>query len=214
MPALWDPLTYENLMAGTVAYFETQERRSLSDTSAVEGLGIYALYYEGALAEYQSIADGGRPIYAGKAVPRGARKGGDDVDVDYPALRDRLRQHARSVRQVHNLELDEFSYRALSIVPVWIVFAEQALIRKYSPVWNSCLDGFGKHDQGRNRQTTERSWWDTFHPGRPWTEGETETKTAEEARRRLLDFWEHSIGEKARSIQPRTSISVDTVEKR
>ena len=73
MPDLWDPLTYENLMAGTVAHFEEQEQRPLDDIAGVEGPGIYALYYKGTMAEYQPIADGTRPIYAGKAG-RAARK--------------------------------------------------------------------------------------------------------------------------------------------
>ena len=50
MPELWDPLTYENLMAGTVAHFEEQERRPLDDIAGVDGPGIYALYYKGAMA--------------------------------------------------------------------------------------------------------------------------------------------------------------------
>ena len=54
-------------------------------------------------------------------------------------------EHARSVEQVDNLTINEFSYRVLGIVPVWIVFAEQALIKLYKSVWNSCLDGFGKY---------------------------------------------------------------------
>ena len=193
MSSLWDPLTYDNLMAGTVAYFETQEQRPLSDVSEVEGPGIYALYYEGAMVEYQPVADGIRPIYAGKAVPKGSRTGGAELDVQHPALRDRLRQHVRSVEQAINLSVEEFSYRALAIVPVWIVFAEQALIKKYKPVWNSCLDGFGKHDQGRRRRATERSWWDTLHPGRSWTEGETEIKTVEETKQKTKNFWESLI---------------------
>ena len=193
MPPLWDPLTYENLMAGTVAYFETQERRPLGDVTAVEGPGIYALYYKGTMVEYQPIADGTRPNYAGKAVPKGSRTGGAELDVQHPALRDRLRQHAKSIDQIANLSIEEFSYRALAIVPVWIVFAEQALIKKYKPVWNTCLDGFGKHDQGKHRRATERSWWDTLHPGRAWTKGETEQKTSEEAKQKVQDFWESTV---------------------
>ena len=71
MPSLWDPLTHENLMAGTVSHFEKQEPRPLGDISGVEGPGIYALYYKGAVAEYQPIADGKRPIYA---VPHAEHK--------------------------------------------------------------------------------------------------------------------------------------------
>ena len=180
MPELWDPLTYDTLMAGTVAHFEKQERIPLDEVAEVKGPGIYALYYEGVMAEY-------RPIYAGKAVPKGSRTGGE-LDIEHPALRDRIRQHARSIGQVDNLSLDDFSCRVLAIVPVWIVFAEQALIKRYRPVWNSCLHGFGKHDQGKIRSATERSWWDTLHPGRPWTVDETQVKTVAEASRRVRDF--------------------------
>ena len=189
MPELWDPLTYDTLMAGTVAHFEKQERIPLDEVAEVKGPGIYALYYEGVMGEYRPIADGTRPIYAGKAVPKGSRTGGE-LDVEHPVLRDRIRQHARSNGQVDNLSLDDFSCRVLAIVPVWIVFAEQALIKRYRPVWNSCLDGFGKHDQGRRRSETERSWWDTLHPGRPWTVDETQVKTVAEASQRVKDFWE------------------------
>ena len=192
MPELWDPLTYETLMAGTVSHFEKQELRPLGDIAGVEGPGIYALYYKGAMAEYQSIADGERPIYAGKAVPKGARMGAANLDVEHPALRNRLREHARSIEQVSNLAIDEFTYRVLAIVPVWIVFAEQALIKQYKPVWNSCLDGFGKHHQGGRRSATERSWWDTLHPGRPWTAEETQVKTAADASKRVRDFWKEA----------------------
>ena len=190
MPDPWDPLTYDNLMAGTVAHFEEQERRSLKDIAGVEGSGIYALYYKGTMAEYQPIAGGTRPIYAGKAVPKGSRMGGGELDVAHPALRRRLKEHARSVEQVNNLTINDFSYRVLRIVPVWIVFAEQALIKRYKPVWNSCLDGFGKHHQGGRRRETERSWWDTLHPGRPWTAEETQIKTVAEASKQVRDFWE------------------------
>ena len=192
MPELWDPLTYENLMAGTVAHFEEQEQVPLNDISGVDGPGIYALYYKGTMAEYQPIVAGTQPIYAGKAVPKGSRKGSVEVDVDHPALRNRLRDHTRSVEQVNNLTINNFSYRVLAIVPVWIVFAEQALIKRYKPVWNSCLDGFGKHDQGTRRRETERSWWDTLHPGRSWTADETQIRTVVEASKRVRDFWKAS----------------------
>ena len=186
MPELWDPLTYDTLMAGTVAHFEKQERIPLESVAGVQGPGIYALYYEGVMAEY-------RPIYAGKAVPKGSRTGGE-LDVEHPVLRERIRQHARSIEPVRNLDINDFSCRVLAIVPVWIVFAEQALIKRYRPVWNSCLDGFGKHDQGRRRSETERSWWDTLHPGRPWTVDETQVRTVAEASQWVKDFWEGADG--------------------
>ena len=112
-------------MAGTVAHFEKQGRRPLDDIAGVEGPGIYALYYKGTMAEYQPISGSPRSIYAGKAVPKGSRRGSGELDVDHPALRTRLREHARSVEQVDNLTINEFSYRVLGIVPVWIVFADE-----------------------------------------------------------------------------------------
>ena len=80
MTKLWDPLTYENLMAGTVAHFEKQRLQPLMAGDAIEGPGIYALYYQGEFPEYRPIADSICPIYVGKAVPpwreeRGRRVG-------------------------------------------------------------------------------------------------------------------------------------------
>ena len=196
MPDLWDPLTYETLMAGTVAHFETQELEPLANTITLEGPGIYALYYKGNMPEYRPIADGSRPIYVGKAVPPGARKGGVG-NIKAPALRNRLRDHAKSITGAHNLDPGDFSFRALAIVPVWIVFAEQALIQQYHPVWNTRLEGFGKHHQGRNRASTIQSWWDTLHPGRSWAQVHALqaelSRTPAEARKLVRQhFAEHS----------------------
>ena len=50
------------------------------------GAGVYAIYYAGSFAPYQQIARSNRdgsyvvPIYVGKAVPAGARKGGYGLD--------------------------------------------------------------------------------------------------------------------------------------
>ncbi|MDE0101566.1 MAG: Eco29kI family restriction endonuclease [Bryobacterales bacterium] len=154
-------------MAGTVAHFEKQELEPLASNVIFKGPGIYALYYKGGIPEYRPIANRKCPIYIGKAVPPGARKGGEG-DVNVAVLQRRIREHARSITAAKNLELNDFSFRALAIVPVWIVFAEQALIKQYHPVWNTCLEGFGKHNQGINRLATKPSWWDTLHPGRSW----------------------------------------------
>ena len=197
MPDLWDPLTYETLMAGTVAHFETLELKPLAGNITIEGPGIYALYYKGNMPEYQPIADGSHPIYVGKAVPPGARKGGVG-DVKAPALRNRLRDHAKSINEAANLEPGDFLFRALAIVPVWIVFAEQALIKQYRAAWNTCLEGFGKHDQGKNRAETTRSWWDTLHPGRRWAARGAfqamQGRTPAEARKLVREHFAEHLG--------------------
>jgi len=51
-----------------------------------------------------------------------------------------------------------------------VVPVEAALIRKYHPLWNAAVDGFGNHDPGAGRYNQARSEWDVLHPGRGWAE--------------------------------------------
>lgn len=51
---------------------------------------------------------------------------------------------------------------------IWCI--EAALIRKYKPIWNTLIDGFGNHDPGKGRYEQAKSDWDICHPGRPWAE--------------------------------------------
>lgn len=97
MTKLYDPLTWENLMAGVVVRFEAQERVSFAETEEAQGPGVYALFYNGPHPPYQPISGTKRPIYVGKAVPKGARKGRTSKPDDQFALRDRFRNHLRSI---------------------------------------------------------------------------------------------------------------------
>lgn len=189
MSDLYDPLTYENLMAGLVVHFERQPRVQLDTVGDVDGPGIYALFYNGEHDAYQSIASTAAPIYVGKAVPPGSRKG-DAVDVAAPALQRRIREHARSVDEAGNLALADFECRHLALVPVWITLAERFLIDHYRPVWNLRLDGFGNHDPGAGRRQGEASWWDTLHPGRQWAAQLRHVKTEAQARERIARFFD------------------------
>ena len=187
---LYDPLTYENLMLGLTMRFEQQSTVDLDSESAVasiQGPGIYALHYRGDLGLYGSIADGRRPIYVGKAVPPGARKGGT-LNQDAPALRGRIREHLRSIQYADNLNSQDFAVRFLAVVPVWITLAERFLVDHYRPVWNLCLDGFGDHDPGSGRYQGEKSWWDTLHQGRPWATKLRAVKTLKEAEDKVRAF--------------------------
>ena len=186
---LYDPLTYDNLMAGVVVHFEKQAKVPLTEASGIAGPGIYALYYTGDLGVYASIADGDAPIYVGKAIPPGSRKG-DTVNVDAPMLQRRLSEHAKSIGQAANLRVSDFRCRYLAVQPVWITLAERFLIDNFRPVWNVCLDGFGDHDPGQGRRNSERSWWDTLHPGRPWASLLRDVKTPVAAESRVRAFWE------------------------
>ena len=69
---LYDPLTYDNLMAGMVSHFEKQTIERLDTIVNIPGPGIYSLFYSGALPVYRPISGREMPIYVGKAVPPGS----------------------------------------------------------------------------------------------------------------------------------------------
>ncbi len=191
---LYDPLTYDNLMAGLVMHYAKTTKERLDTLTNVEGPGIYSLYYSGGFPAYGPISGKNTPIYVGKAVPPGSRKGGR-VDETSPALQRRIREHSKSIGQATNLAVADFSCRHLSVVSVWITLAERFLIDYYKPVWNLCLDGFGDHDPGRGRRNSQKSWWDTLHPGRQWAYQLVGGKTVEEAEKLVTRFLSQSVGD-------------------
>lgn len=139
------------------------------------GAGVYMLYYVGNNPLYTQLAERNKdgkfqsPIYVGKAVPAGARKGGFALDVDHgTALLKRLTEHSESIKTVNNLELEDFYCRFLVVDDIWIPLAESLLIEKFAPVWNRVLDGFGNHDPGKGRHSGKMPYWDCVHPGRDW----------------------------------------------
>ena len=113
-----------------------------------------------------------KPIYVGKAIPKGGRKGGltKDASVGSRALADRLRQHAASIEEATNLDLADFHIRHLVVDDIWIPLGENMLIESFKPVWNRAIDGFGNKDPGRRRATQYKSPWDVLHPGRKFAE--------------------------------------------
>jgi hypothetical protein len=56
-----------------------------------------------------------------------------------------------------------------------VVPVEAELIRRYKPLWNTVVDGFGNHDPGKGRYNQSPSEWDVLHPGRSWVERLTGT---------------------------------------
>lgn len=172
---------------------------NLMGLSPFKGAGIYAIYYEGDFPPYAPISrktETEIPIYVGKAVPAGARKGDFGLDTDPgPVLFKRLKEHADGIAQAENLEPDSFSCRHLVVDDIWIPLGEALLIAKICPLWNKLIDGFGNHDPGKGRYNQLRSRWDTLHPGRPWAmkcrkrpeSAEQITMEAEEFLRWILD---------------------------
>jgi len=121
------------------------------------------------IAKANRREDYSRPLYVGKAVPSGARKGGYDVDASPGnVLYRRLMQHSESISQAENLDLSDFACRWLVVDDIWIPLGESLLINRLSPVWNQALDGFGNHDPGKGRYGGQRPPWDVLHPGRVW----------------------------------------------
>lgn len=141
------------------------------------GAGVYVLYYLGDFPAYKKVVaqnlndQWAAPIYVGKAVPPGARKGGYGLDeTPSDVLYRRLKEHADSIQQATNLKLEDFRCRFLVVDDIWIPLGEALLITMYAPLWNRLLDGFGNHDPGSGRYNQQRSPWDVVHPGRAWAE--------------------------------------------
>lgn len=170
----FNPLDTKNLAESVAAALLSKPEHSLPPKEFFTGAGIYALYYRGAFSAYAPVAtrnkkEGVLPIYVGKAIEKGRRKGaifGDGAQSN--ALFARLKEHAESIAATSTLRVDDFSCRHLVVDPIWIPLAEALLISRFSPLWNVVIDGFGNHDPGAGRYNQKQSPWDVIHPGRPF----------------------------------------------
>ena len=152
-----------------------------------DGAGVYTIYYVGDFDLYKPIAFANRggnfsqPIYVGKAVPKGSRKGGGFLSENTGhVLYERLSQHGESVASVNNLQLSDFFCRYLTVDDIWIPLGESLLIEMFKPLWNIVIEGFGNHDPGSGRISGKKPNWDVLHPGRSWADklqaGASETR--------------------------------------
>jgi len=171
----FNPLDKRNLGESVAGALLRRSIGPLPPAIRFTGAGIYAIYYTGSLKVYGLIAERNRngrferPIYVGKAVPPGARKGGFGLGTaPGSALFNRLREHSKSITACASLKLDDFHCRYLVSDDIWIPLGEALLIENFKPLWNVLLDGFGNHPTGKRRATQYRSRWDMFHPGREW----------------------------------------------
>ena len=167
----FDPLDYGNIARSVVSGLLRRSLRRLGELQPFSGAGIYSIYYTGPFAPYAPIAAPAceTPVYVGKAVPPGSRKGRDELHPSSNrALHTRLGQHAGSIAAAQNLDVADFVCRFLVVQPVWIRLAEQVLLQRFRPVWNTVVDGFGNHAPGSGRGAMRRPRWDIVHPGRPW----------------------------------------------
>jgi hypothetical protein len=196
--SIYNPLDKINLGANVADAMLRRQVYPMNSLPQFNGAGIYAIYYTGDFEAYTKLAEMNRnggyalPIYVGKAVHPGARKGNFRTDSEPgKALYNRLGDHAQSIEAASNLRLSDFACRFLVVDDIWIPLGESLLIAKFSPVWNKLLDGFGNHNPGRGRYNGVRPKWDTLHPGRSWAERcaarpETAEQIAEEVKAYLM----------------------------
>lgn len=197
--APYNPLEKANLGASVADALLSRVALPLADLQSFNGAGIYALYYTGSFDAYEKLSKINRlqgpkvPIYVGKAIPEGGRKGGgvslpNELGGNKPtkALFKRLNEHAESIKSTA-LSVDDFVCRYLVVDDIWIPLGESLLIARFSPLWNLLLDGFGNHDPGKGRYNGLAPKWDVLHPGRAWAakcqpRQETAKQIAQEAK--------------------------------
>ncbi len=167
----YNPLDKRHLGESVADALLAQPLMPLKGIVKFTGAGIYAIYYSGDFEIYNYLMTMGNevPIYVGKAVPPGARKGEFGLEGDPgDALFKRLKEHKDSIVLASNLNIKDFTCRYLVADDIWIPLGESLMIARFSPVWNKLVDGFGNHDPGSGRYKQQRSRWDTLHPGRKW----------------------------------------------
>ena len=169
---------FQSVVDEAIAFFDDTPVYPLPPPDSFMGTGVYALYYgdgQGEFNAYKEITALNQgtlslPIYVGKAVPPGWRRG-RVRETDTPALYRRLREHARSIQYATNLEIEAFQCRFMILTDIesdLVIPVEAEMIRRYAPLWNTVIDGFGNHDPGSGRYDQAKSEWDVLHPGRPW----------------------------------------------
>ena len=178
---------FQKIVKQAIAFLENTPVYALPPSAPFDGPGVYALYYTGDFAYYTKITAANRPafvqpIYIGKAVPEGWRTG-RTVEQTTRKLYQRLREHGRSIGHTENLEVRDFCCRFMILSgdeTNLISVVESELFRRYAPLWNTYIDGFGNHDPGKGRYDQAMSEWDALHPGRPWAQklkGDTPAKS-------------------------------------
>lgn len=197
----FNPLDKRNLGESVADALLARALGPLPPEKSFNGAGVYAIYYLGDFPAYAALTQTNReagrevPIYVGKAVPPGARKGGFGLSTaPGTALYSRLREHARSIGETGSLNVKDFRCRYLIADDIWIPLGEALLIEKFQPLWNVLIEGFGIHKPGKGREKQVRSKWDTVHPGRKLARNlPPNPQTDKELRKLIVDFFEGKV---------------------
>jgi hypothetical protein len=142
------------------------------------GPGVYLIYCVAKTGIYRQFGVANRteyriPIYVGKAVPQGWRKGRSSTSSNTSVLWSRMNEHRLNIAKCDKLSIENFACRFVIMendASDLIGVLESALIREYNPLWNTLVDGFGNHTPGKGRWDQAKSEWDVIHPGRAWAE--------------------------------------------
>ncbi len=171
---VFNPLAKRNLGKSVVDALLESQVLPLRNIGIFSGAGVYAVYYHGSFPKYRPLSllnelSSNYPIYVGKAIPKGGRKGTSaDASLDSTALSKRLQEHKSSIEAASSLNIEDFTYRSLVVDDIWIPLGETLIIQRFQPLWNQVVDGFGNHDPGKGRHVGMRPPWDELHPGRAW----------------------------------------------
>lgn len=181
----------ENVRNLLVSAFENRPLGKMPPESIEVGCGVYALYYMGPHEVYAPLVESKKyPIYIGKAVVPGGRKGGGDSSrVTANFVTRRLREHAKAIKASDTLDLEDFKCRWLLVVPEFTNAAEAILIDHYRPIWNKCISGFGIHPPGKGRLKQVRSDWDMLHPGRSFAQSLPEGREIEAIKKSIAEHF-------------------------
>jgi hypothetical protein len=210
----FNPLDKRNLGKSVANGLLQQTVGPLPPSKEFSGAGVYAIYYFGDFKPYQPVAernrgkDLGQPIYVGKAVPKGSRKGGFGLSTpSETVLFGRVREHAKSINAAENLKLTDFSCRYLVTEDIWIPLGESLLIEWFQPLWNVLITGFGIHAPGAGRKKQVQSNWDTLHPGRGLAfDLPPNPRNAAELQKMIADFF---AGKLKPAITPEQAVTED-----
>ena len=189
----FDPLNYHTIADTVISALFKTPLRPLPIEESFPGAGVYLLYYTGPFLPYAPIRNSDTPIYAGKAIPKGSRRGETARQIDStnsPALFGRLKDHWQSIQAAENIELPDFQCRYLAVTQIWIGVVESLLIERFRPVWNCAVDGFGLHHVGTTRYGQRRSDWDTLHSGRAWAGNMQPGKTVQQITDAIREHFE------------------------
>ncbi|MGX1309495.1 hypothetical protein AB7M35_004253 [Amorphus suaedae] len=179
----FNPLAVENVGVTLAVELLEQPLSKMPPPVRFDGAGIYALYYSGGHPAYSDLTkiDAGRckfPIYIGKSTQESSKVGFRSAGNSKKSVMfNRLIQHAKSIEEAGNLDIEDFSCRFLIVNDAYIALGESVLIRLFRPAWNGM--SFGSKVVGKHRMEGKVGLWDALHPGRSGRpEGESRAEEA------------------------------------